>query len=1044
MASNPRRYERGAHPASGMYADNRGGGDDDDEDDAALDELRFQPSGVSNYRGSPRASGARPGRSFDTDDVVEEEPAGDMETTTEQQRQRPPNFEDPSSDGIYIRSGGDFGQEVEEVYDDADDDSFTGAADDQPSSVGSQSDRDVRFAPTAPPPRRPKKGVRIAPVAGNVLTTAANRKSQAAKADALAKKKFSPARQLRGLLQMRTMMLGRRTYLYSFVILFPFFVIGTSALLQRYYDAVYTYVVPADTAPTAAKLPFRFGLGTAAATSVLYTQPTDLQSNMDLNTTLLGFDDAYSSFFGLLQTLLFPDEASLVAALSSDAAQQTTVAAAVVVNSWNNTHGVADLRIYYNESAFLLLPTPLTYPGVDILPQINLLDSMLFASLASNATGPLVLAQLFKDFPRSSDSPLRLNVDPAVQVSALLFCSLSLLPLFTRDLLAERKRNLRYYLGVNGVWPLSYFVSWWAPFSLAACAQMVLMWFFSLVVGFASLSSVSVSLAMVICVCASQLTVCMSFLFSLVLSSSSGSMHRLSTLVSMYCLLGATVLLASVLSVAEWVDEPSLASNIQLVNVLIPAFALARVFYHAAVRSATPYAALSLSNISDPSVAVLRLLESIAGHCLLYVLLYFAHEILVSETFGFRSDSILARMLSDHPAESGYDHSPQRQDMHSVVSYEPWSEAPGADGDELLHPGAASVVDAKDEVALLLVPSSDAAPGGVALSSTQTPGAASENTLVMSDISASKPLSDGFVSRLQSFDCVVRRGEFVCIYAPPWSGKSLLAAILADDVPIDSGMLLFDGKPWLRTRSQRRTDIGISPAFICVPEDLTAKEFLQTMSRARGLSEAVFARAAKAVLDVFRLTRNADTLISRFTSMMKRRLQLAGACIGAPKLVVVDDTMRLMKPFPRGVCLLALDSLRQMFHTSVVYLTSDPQEALALGDQSLLLQRGVLRASGRWSDLFGRFGRSHLLAVVMDSLLFEDEISSFIATVAPEAVPFWVHGATKFFAMPTDAVRYSFLFQLMETNAARLHIQDWFITLYDVQRFVEHLSRGLE
>jgi ABC-type multidrug transport system ATPase subunit len=284
--------------------------------------------------------------------------------------------------------------------------------------------------------------------------------------------------------------------------------------------------------------------------------------------------------------------------------------------------------------------------------------------------------------------------------------------------------------------------------------------------------------------------------------------------------------------------------------------------------------------------------------------------------------------------------------------------------------------------------------------------------------------------RLSNISFIVRSSSSTAILGPTRSGKSLLAGILGGQLDYDDGQIKFCGAAWERSEDKRSTDLAFTPSFICTPEELTGREFLQCIGRLRGLSEGPLARSLKEVLDAFRLARCADSPIRHYTSLLKRRLQLASCFIGRPSVAIIDEVLNPMKELPKATCLSAIKKFANDTEMAIVYFTSNPQEALGIGDQVAFLGTGTMRMVGTPAELHFMYAQTHLLHITMESLMFEEEITSFVELSFPSIVSLWVHGNVKLFCLPTESVRYSFIFDELERNKKRLHIVDWFIA-YD-------------
>lgn len=93
---------------------------------------------------------------------------------------------------------------------------------------------------------------------------------------------------------------------------------------------------------------------------------------------------------------------------------------------------------------------------------------------------------------------------------------------------------------------------------------------------------------------------------------------------------------------------------------------------------------------------------------------------------------------------------------------------------------------------------------------------------------------------------------------------------------------------------------------------------------------------------------------------MAQRVNLARAIARQPKLILMDEPFSALDPIIRQQMQLMTREIIDHHHTSVVMITHDIDEALAIADQVILLGNRPANIVGRW-DIVSSYPRENLL-----------------------------------------------------------------------------------
>ena len=152
---------------------------------------------------------------------------------------------------------------------------------------------------------------------------------------------------------------------------------------------------------------------------------------------------------------------------------------------------------------------------------------------------------------------------------------------------------------------------------------------------------------------------------------------------------------------------------------------------------------------------------------------------------------------------------------------------------------------------------------------------------------------------LKDIDLEFGTGMFGLL-GPNGAGKSSLMRIMVTLMKPSSGVVLFDGKDIQTHRKDLRTILGYLPQDFRFFSSLKTWEFLDYSGSLAGLKNRK-TRIAEVdrLLDQVGLLEVRDRQANRLSGGMKRRLGIAQALIGNPRLIVVDEPTTGLDPDER-------------------------------------------------------------------------------------------------------------------------------------------------
>ncbi|SCY76356.1 ABC transporter ATP-binding protein [Desulfoluna spongiiphila] len=178
----------------------------------------------------------------------------------------------------------------------------------------------------------------------------------------------------------------------------------------------------------------------------------------------------------------------------------------------------------------------------------------------------------------------------------------------------------------------------------------------------------------------------------------------------------------------------------------------------------------------------------------------------------------------------------------------------------------------------------------------------------------------------------VAEGDFVVVLGRSGCGKSTLLNIVAGMVPPTAGEVTVDGSAVDRPDPSR---ILLTQQPMLLPW-LTVLENVAFGCKLRGETEDLLLRA-RTWLERVHMTGHESYLPGELSQGMQQRVCLARALMGQPDLLLMDEPFGALDTFTRSRLHEEMMRIRQETDITVVFVTHDLDEALALGSRVVLL-----------------------------------------------------------------------------------------------------------
>lgn len=214
----------------------------------------------------------------------------------------------------------------------------------------------------------------------------------------------------------------------------------------------------------------------------------------------------------------------------------------------------------------------------------------------------------------------------------------------------------------------------------------------------------------------------------------------------------------------------------------------------------------------------------------------------------------------------------------------------------------------------------------------------------------------GIVKRFSGFELRIDRivfedNRYYVILGPSGSGKTTTLRIIAGlEIP-ERGSVILDGRditlepPW-------RRNIGIVFQNYALYPHMTAYENIATPLRVKKIPEGVI---RERVFEIARLLDIEDQLHkypNQMSGGQQQRVAIARALVKEPRVLLLDEPLSNLDARLRIEVRGFLKELQRRIRTTIIHVTHDQEEALAIADEIVVMNRGLVVEVGSPEEIY--------------------------------------------------------------------------------------------
>jgi len=202
----------------------------------------------------------------------------------------------------------------------------------------------------------------------------------------------------------------------------------------------------------------------------------------------------------------------------------------------------------------------------------------------------------------------------------------------------------------------------------------------------------------------------------------------------------------------------------------------------------------------------------------------------------------------------------------------------------------------------------------------------------------------GNLIAVNGIDLAIKEGELFSILGHNGAGKTTTIKMLCCLLRPTSGTATVLGFDIIKSATDVKQRINVSPQETAVAPHLSAIENLEMMGRIYGLSKSEARRRSGALIELMKLSEMGARRVKTFSGGMQRRLSIAMALVSDPQVLFLDEPTIGLDPQARRELWEEIKKLKRK--KTIILTTHYLEEADYLSDRIAIMNKGNIVALG--------------------------------------------------------------------------------------------------
>ncbi len=236
---------------------------------------------------------------------------------------------------------------------------------------------------------------------------------------------------------------------------------------------------------------------------------------------------------------------------------------------------------------------------------------------------------------------------------------------------------------------------------------------------------------------------------------------------------------------------------------------------------------------------------------------------------------------------------------------------------------------------------------------------------------------------VENINLRVKEHELLTLLGPSGCGKTTILRAIGGFNQIDSGRILLDGKEIQDLQPEKRPTGMVFQSYNLWPH-MTIYENMAFGMQIRKCPKEQIKKEIQKMLELVRMDGSEKKYPSQLSGGQQQRIAIARALVLKPSLLLLDEPFSALDAKIRGQMREELKRIQREAGLTVMFVTHDQEEAMAISDRIAVMRQGHMEQVGKPEEIYDH-PKTRFVAEFIGEMNFIEENGSAFA-VRPEDV----------------------------------------------------------
>ena len=207
------------------------------------------------------------------------------------------------------------------------------------------------------------------------------------------------------------------------------------------------------------------------------------------------------------------------------------------------------------------------------------------------------------------------------------------------------------------------------------------------------------------------------------------------------------------------------------------------------------------------------------------------------------------------------------------------------------------------------------------------------------------------INILNNLSLEIPKGQIVSILGPSGSGKTTLLNLILGISEVDSGRIIFENEDLTYVPMEKRGFNIVFQDYALFPNLNAYENITYGLKNKPDISTK---EEVDELIHLLGLEKHLDKKIYQLSGGQKQRVALARTMVMKPKILLLDEPLSALDGVIKESIKERIKIIAKEYNLTTIIVTHDPEEALTLSDQVLIINEGKISQFGKPEEIINR------------------------------------------------------------------------------------------